>query len=91
MTTSSHDDARGLSVLPPGPALVTCRRRVVGGRCGIVLRPGWVRGYLAHTVKPASPHYPVPFKVGEIEPAPEPTGGRRYMDKLAALRNEAES
>jgi hypothetical protein len=62
----THDDARG-SVPPSGSALVTCRRRVVGGlRCGIALKPGWIRGYLAHTVKPASPHYPRPFSVREV-------------------------
>jgi hypothetical protein len=64
----THDEARG-SVPPSGPALVTCRRKTAGVRCSIPLKPGWIRGYLAHTVKPASPHYPKPWRVGEIEPA----------------------
>jgi hypothetical protein len=55
------------------------------------LKPGWIRGFLQHTVKPASPHYPKPWRVGELEPAPEPTGERRYMGMLEALRNEAEA
>jgi hypothetical protein len=65
----THDDARG-SVPPSGSALVTCRRRVVGGlRCGIALVESRAfPGYLTHSVAPAAPHYPRPFRVGEVEP-----------------------
>lgn len=63
----SHDEARG-SIPPSGPALVTCRHRVVGGRCGDVLRPSTdAPRFFVHTHKPAVPHYAVPWRIGEIE------------------------
>ncbi len=60
----------------------TCRHSAGGRRCELPLRPSATfEGYLIHAIAPLSPHYPIPFRVGEPDPD-------RYMRKLRALRVE---
>ena len=75
MLRPSHPSSGPGPTPSPVPAAgPICRHRVAGKPCAITLKPGWLQGYLQHTVKPASPHYPRPASVRELVESHRPEG-----------------